>query len=250
MENIEEQAPNSAAAETESTSPEAGPLTEKDDTAKSGPTKRKMYGIGMLVCAAILILSIVAAFFVIRGKQVESVTLNKSSLETKVGESAPLTFVINPEDAKDQTVTWSSSNESIARVNEGTVTGLNEGECIVTISSSNGKTDTCNVTVLPAGPDLKELYNSFCSSYFAQVADDGSYLLIDTNPLDVDDYSDEDALLAILLVNNELELPESVISKMSRTRALDGTQSHETDDLEISWTYHPNNGLEVLYSLK
>lgn len=44
-------------------------------------------------------------------------------------------------------------------------------------------------------------------------------------------------------------LPDSVITKMGKTRALDGVQTAKGDGVEISWTYHPDDGLEIIYSL-
>ena len=43
---------------------------------------------------------------------------------------------------------------------------------------------------------------------------------------------------------------EALNSKMNKTRALDGTMSEENNKVEVSWTYHPDDGLEVIYTLK
>ena len=188
-------------------------------------------------------------FVFVRGKQAKEITLNKSSMTVKAGESADLSFTINPEDTKDKTVSWSTSNESIATVNGGKVTGKNEGDCVITVSTKNGKTDTCEITVEKAGPDLEALYNEYCESSFAKVASDGSYLYVDTNPSDEDDKLDYAAYLAIKELNEALGLPESVNNKMDKTRSMDGIQTESGDGFEVSWTYHPNKGMEVTYSL-
>lgn len=224
---------------------EAEPETNVAVKPASG---NKMAKIIIGAIAAIVV--IIAAVMAIRGTQAKSVTLNKDSVAVKVGETISLSFTIDPDDTKDKTVTWTSSNESIAKVNDGTVSGINEGDCIVTVKTKNGKTDTCEVTVLPAGPDLLAIYNEYCTSAFATMASDGSYLYIDTNPSDKDDYTDYDAYLAIVSINEALELPESVLNRMNQTRSMDGIQSYSTDDLDITWTYHPDKGLEVNYSLK
>lgn len=44
----------------------------------------------------------------------------------------------------------------------------------------------------------------------------------------------------------ELETPESTITKMSQTRALDGMQSDADENFEYTWTYHPDDGLDVI----
>lgn len=214
---------------------------------KSNTKKKKIIAI---IGAIVVLATLVATIFIVRGTQAKSVTLNKESLTVKVGELFPLTCIVAPEDTKDKTVTWSSSNDSIARVDDGAVIGINEGDCTITVSTKNGKTDTCAVLVTSAGPDLLAIYDAHCSASFAEVANDGSYLSIDTNSLDIDDYVDFEALQAIEDVNEALGLPESVINRMKQTRALDGFQSYETDELDISWTYHPDKGLNVSYALK
>lgn len=215
---------------------------------RSKEPKKKL--IGIIVGALVVIAAIVAVISITRGVQAKDITLNKKNASVKVGETVSLTSTINPSDTKDKTVTWSSSNDSIAQVNSGTITGVNEGECTITVSTKNGKTDTCTITVLPAGPDLRALYNEYCSSSYASIANDGSYLSIDTNPNDKDDYFDYEAYNAIVAVNEALGLPESVLNRMGQTRSMDGIQSYSTDELDITWTYHPDKGMEVNYTLK
>ena len=38
----------------------------------------------------------------------------------------------------------------------------------------------------------------------------------------------------------------AVVERMDQTRALDGTQTAEWDDYSASWTYHPDDGLDIL----
>lgn len=135
-------------------------------------------------------------------------------------------------------------------MNDGTISGINEGDCTITVKTKNGKMDTCSVVVAPAGPDLQAIYNEYCTSTFASIASDGSYLSIDTNPSDEDEYMDYDAYLAIMSVNEALGLPESVLNKMDHTSSWDGIQSYSTSELDIDWTYSPNRGLEVNYTIK
>lgn len=103
---------------------------------------------------------------------------------------------------------------------------------------------------MPIGPDLVSIFKEYCSSSYADVASDGSYLSIDSNPSD-SEYNkyEKDALQAIIIVNNKLDLPDSVLNKMAHTRSMDGRQVYEGDGIEISWIYHPDNGLEVTYTI-
>ena len=81
---------------------------------------------------------------------VTSVTLNKTSLNLKKGQSETLIATVAPDNATNKTVSWSSSNSSVASVDQnGKVTALKTGN--VTIKAKVGeKTATCSVTVYDA----------------------------------------------------------------------------------------------------
>ena len=90
---------------------------------------------------------------------VTSVTLNESSLSLAEGGSATLTATVLPASA-DQTVTWSSSNEAVASVDEnGVVTAVSEGTATIT-ATAGGKTATCTVTVTNEGAVLPAVEES------------------------------------------------------------------------------------------
>ena len=80
---------------------------------------------------------------------VTSVTLDKTSLTLDVGGSSTLTATVKPDDATNKAVTWSSSNENVATVNNGVVTAVGAGTATITAAASDGsgKTATCEVTV-------------------------------------------------------------------------------------------------------
>lgn len=50
----------------------------------------------------------------------------------------------------------------------------------------------------------------------------------------------------IYCVLNELDTPDSVISRIGSTRALDGRQSGDWPGFSASWGYHPDNGLDIV----
>ncbi|MDE5552670.1 MAG: leucine-rich repeat protein [Muribaculaceae bacterium] len=50
--------------------------------------------------------------------------------------------------SSQSSLTWNSSNESVATVENGHVTGLGTGSCIITATDTNGNTATCNVYVI------------------------------------------------------------------------------------------------------
>ena len=77
---------------------------------------------------------------------VSEVTLNQASLILKVGQTANLTAKVSPKDATDKTVTWSSSDPSVATVDNGKVTAVAEGSATIT-AAAGGKSATCSLTV-------------------------------------------------------------------------------------------------------
>jgi len=82
---------------------------------------------------------------------------------------------------------------------------------------------------------------------WVKVGSDGKSLIIDTNPNDVEEFYDEDALVAVRKMNSALGLPDSLLSTMTDTCALDGRQTKTYDKITVSWTYHPNRGLKIIY---
>ena len=93
-------------------------------------------------------------------------------------------------------------------------------------------------------------------------ASDGSYLKMDTNIYDKDPddmtYSQyilytsqlNDTLDGIKWMNEKLGFSSSVYDDMMETNSLMGRQSASNDKYKVSWTYHPNKGLEVKYEKK
>ena len=79
---------------------------------------------------------------------VESVSLDKTSVEITEGETTTLTATIKPENATNKKVIWSSSNAEIATVEDGVVSAIKEGETTITVKTEDGeKTATCAVKV-------------------------------------------------------------------------------------------------------
>ena len=78
---------------------------------------------------------------------VTGIALDKTKAEMAEGETLKLTATISPDDATDKTITWTSSNESVATVNNGTVTAVKEGKAIITAKAGE-MTATCEITVI------------------------------------------------------------------------------------------------------
>ena len=79
---------------------------------------------------------------------VESISLDKTSLNITEGNNYTLVATINPSDATNKLVIWSSDNENVAKVENGKITAVSEGTATITATSKDGEyTATCKVTV-------------------------------------------------------------------------------------------------------
>ena len=74
-----------------------------------------------------------------------AVTLDKSALSLTEGETAKLTATVQPEDTTD-TLIWSTSNDKVATVKDGTVTAVAAGTATITATCGSFKAE-CTVTV-------------------------------------------------------------------------------------------------------
>lgn len=79
--------------------------------------------------------------------EVTGVTLDKSEATIKVGKSIDLIATVEPTDATNTKLEWTSSNADIATVTDGHVTGIAPGEVTITVTTANGKTASCTITV-------------------------------------------------------------------------------------------------------
>lgn len=80
---------------------------------------------------------------------VTGVTVTPTDEELLIGETVQLTATVEPNEADNKNITWSSGNEAVATVEDGLVTAISVGEAIVTVTTEDGSfTATCAITVL------------------------------------------------------------------------------------------------------
>lgn len=87
---------------------------------------------------------------------VESVTLSQEEGAILIGETLTLTATINPENADDQTLVWTTSDENVATVADGVVTGIGEGAADITVTVG-GQSAVCKVKVTKAPVPVDEV---------------------------------------------------------------------------------------------
>ena len=80
--------------------------------------------------------------------EITEISLDRTSAAMRTGESFKLTPMITPANAADKRLTWASSNPNIANVSDnGCITAISAGTTVITVTSSNGLTASCIVTV-------------------------------------------------------------------------------------------------------
>ena len=110
-------------------------------------------------------------------------------------------------------------------------------------------------------PSKFERVENECLQISGSLSRGGNYFELDTYP---DEYKRmDDSTVALLLpdkqervleairyANTELGFNGSVYSQMLETTALMGRLSEENSKYKVTWTYHPDDGLEVIYEKK
>lgn len=106
--------------------------------------------------------------------------------------------------------------------------------------------------------DFSEKYSYMADEPYCTIASDGSYIELDSNPYDYDndsylyiisDYTIE-VVNAVEQINSDLGFTQALSQKMNETNALQGKQFEENDKYQVTWTYHPDKGLNVIYEKK
>ena len=92
---------------------------------------------------------------------VAELKLSPTSVSLEEGKSTKITASMRPNDAKNKTLSWKSSNTSIATVSGGTIKAIKAGSCQITASTTDGSglSVTVGVTVTakpkPVQPEKK-----------------------------------------------------------------------------------------------
>ncbi len=110
----------------------------------------------------------------------EAITLSESNINLTVGDSKTITATVLPKDTADKTVTWVSSNSSVATVRDGKITANQAGVTSITAMTANKKTATCEVSVVGkpisysgTGDKVIAGVNIPAGSYYAEYTLDG-----------------------------------------------------------------------------
>lgn len=98
---------------------------------------------------ALLLVLLVSPSFAADPVPVTSITLSEEIVEIHVRKGLTLKAVIEPKNATNKKLKWESSDESVATVNNGKVTGKAPGEAVITVTSEDGGlTASCTIHVI------------------------------------------------------------------------------------------------------
>ena len=156
-------------------------------------------------------------------RAVTNVTLDKTTLTLEVRKKETLTATVEPENATYKMVTWESSDEYVATVVNGVVTGVKAGEATITVTTYDGKhTATCEVTVIPPviGPGEASLPDPVYFNNFERGLEGGTIVgsgeIIDFG----ENYGKVFQNVGGAQRTNYLLLPENVLSQSGSTTGL------------------------------
>lgn len=99
---------------------------------------------------------------------VESIQFSDASPTMLIGKQLGLSnmVTISPEEVKDQKLTWSTSDEKVATVDQnGTVTAVNDGTAVITAKAQDGVTGSCTVTVETPGLTVTDSSGNTIQNY-------------------------------------------------------------------------------------
>lgn len=113
---------------------------------------------------------------VLASEMVTGVTLDQTAVTMPVtAQPFTLTATVNPSSAKIKNVIWYSSNSSIAKVENGVVTPVNTGTCVITAETADGGYKAeCTVTLETDFSALLEAYNKY-SEFIKSVSEEHIY---------------------------------------------------------------------------
>ncbi|MEL7975770.1 hypothetical protein AAG589_07880 [Isoptericola sp. F-RaC21] len=124
------------------------------------------------------------------------------------------------------------------------VAGLAIGGDDEAVASSTSESSATEVAVTDTTA-LAAAYDAWVDDTTTGVtlADDDHTLVIDTQGDDDYEGADIETLAGILY---QLDVPTRVVTLIESTRALDGMQSDTWDEFTATWSYHPDDGLEIV----
>jgi len=124
---------------------------------------------------------------------------------------------------------------------KGSSDGASEGEKVSVLAEAHEACLPGIETFLIEG----KMEDEATAEEFLTLEDDGASLSIQ-NPPQGGGNSAPATILAIQCVLDETDAPASVTSELEQTTALMGRQETDWEGVEMSWSYHPDDGLSAV----
>lgn len=123
---------------------------------------------------------------------VTGVELDKSELSLAIGKTATLKATINPSNATNKNVTWSSDAESVATVVDGVVSAIAEGKATITVTTEDGEYSancTINVTAVSTWVLVEQLSGLSNGTYIISALDGDKYYAVPNTTIDAQTFT-------------------------------------------------------------
>jgi hypothetical protein len=119
------------------------------------------------------------------------------------------------------------------------------GAVVALLSSSDGDGAPSGGASQEASQTPLEGAKETCARHTpaVRVGDGGRSRFVERVAAEEDEGAGLDQLACIL---THIDVPDAVVSQMDGTRALDGRQQAGWDGFTASWTYHPDDGLNLI----
>ena len=114
----------------------------------------------------------------------EAVALSASEEQIEVGQSVTLAASVAPEDASDKSLVWSTSDDTVASVDNGVVSGVGPGLAVITATAGNGVSADCEVRVSMAGAAEYDEFLQACKEMVSEYGWDDQLKDLDQLPDD------------------------------------------------------------------
>ena len=103
------------------------------------------------------------------------------------------------------------------------------------------KAAAAQISADSAVPNLQTVADEYFGDAYYVIADEGSARITIT------DGNISESALPLTMMLSDLGFSSAVIDRMSNTRALDGTLDAEGKNCNVTWTYHPDDGLQMVF---
>ena len=83
---------------------------------------------------------------------VERITLNETFVSIPINKSLTVKATVEPKNATNKKLVWTSSDESVATVKNGQIKAVNVGSAVITVTSEDGNGASASVEVAGLRP--------------------------------------------------------------------------------------------------